>query len=297
MYFLNVFGVLISMAFFTLLERKFLGYGHFRSGPNLVGVLGLGQSFSDAFSLFSSEFLFVFSSNLMFIFFGSFMMLFLSLILWVLNPYFMGFYSFSLGFMFFLACVGLGSYLILFCGWGSNSLYSSLGSMRGLSQAISYEISISFLVLYFLISYCSYDFFFVKDFQEFFWGGFLSLFIFFFFFISLLAELSRTPFDFTEGESELVSGFNLEYSSYFFAFIFMSEYLNIIFMSFVFFLICLGGFSFIFSIFFVFFLSFIIIIIRGCLPRFRYDFLMVMNWSIFLPVSLIFIFYCVYLSF
>nr|AQP30035.1 NADH dehydrogenase subunit 1 [Nasutitermes sp. COL2012L08] len=279
--------VMVGVAFLTLLERKVLGYVHIRKGPNSVGFVGILQPFSDAIKLFSSEQYFPLVSNYLIYYFSPVFGFFLSLLVWLLIPYLSGFVSFELGLLFFLACTSLGVYTIMIAGWSSNSGYSLLGGLRALAQTISYEVSLAFILLSFVILVCSYSLAYFYFFQIYLWLIFFSLPLSFIWFISCLAETNRTPFDFAEGESELVSGFNVEYGSGGFALIFLAEYASILFMSLLFCIIFLG--SDLYSFFFyvkLAFISFLFIWVRGTMPRFRYDKLMYLAWSSFLPLSL-----------
>nr|WMY24260.1 NADH dehydrogenase subunit 1 [Nasutitermes sp. 1 MLW-2023a]WNL53756.1 NADH dehydrogenase subunit 1 [Nasutitermes sp. 1 MLW-2023a] len=279
--------VMVGVAFLTLLERSVLGYVHIRKGPNSVGFVGIFQPFSDAISLFSSEQYFPIVSNYLVYYFSPVFGFFLSLLVWLLIPYLSGFVSFDLGLLFFLACTSLGVYTVMIAGWSSNSGYSLLGGLRALAQTISYEVSLAFILLSFVILICSYNLAYFYFFQVYLWLIFLSLPLSFIWFISCLAETNRTPFDFAEGESELVSGFNVEYGSGGFALIFLAEYASILFMSLLFCIIFLGSdlYSFFFYISLAF-ISFLFIWVRGTVPRFRYDKLMYLAWKSFLPLSL-----------
>nr|QXT44335.1 NADH dehydrogenase subunit 1 [Hoplognathotermes subterraneus] len=279
--------VMVGVAFLTLLERSVLGYVHIRKGPNKVGFVGIFQPFSDAIKLFSSEQYFPLVSNYLIYYFSPIFGFFLSLLVWLLIPYLSGFISFELGLLFFLACTSLGVYTVMIAGWSSNSGYSLLGGLRALAQTISYEVSLAFILLSFVILVCSYNLIYFYFFQFYLWLIFLSFPLSFVWFISCLAETNRTPFDFAEGESELVSGFNVEYGGGGFSLIFLAEYASILFMSLLFCIIFLGSdlYSFLFYISVVF-ISFLFIWVRGTLPRFRYDSLMYLAWSSFLPLSL-----------
>nr|QRV62672.1 NADH dehydrogenase subunit 1 [Zaitzevhydrus formaster ulanulana] len=284
---LLVICVLIGVAFLTLLERKVLGYIQIRKGPNKVGFMGIPQPFSDAIKLFSKEQTFPLLSNYLMYYYSPVMSLFLSLLMWVSMPYLMGLFMFNLSMLFFLCVTSLGVYTVMIAGWSSNSSYSLLGGMRAVAQTISYEVSLSLIFMSFMImigSFSLMDFF---KYQSYIWMIFLFLPLSMIWFVSSLAETNRTPFDFAEGESELVSGFNVEYSSGGFALIFLSEYSSILFMSMLFSVIFLG--SNLYSLIFYFelvFISFMFIWVRGTLPRFRYDKLMYLAWKSFLPVSL-----------
>nr|WMY24234.1 NADH dehydrogenase subunit 1 [Microtermes sp. F MLW-2023a] len=286
-YLLLVVFVMVGVAFLTLMERSVLGYIHVRSGPNKVGFVGIFQPFSDAIKLFSSEQYFPLVSNYLVYYFSPVFGFFLSLLVWLLIPYLSGFVSFELGLLFFLACTSLGVYTVMIAGWSSNSGYSLLGGLRALAQTISYEVSLAFILLSFVVLVFSYDLVYFFFFQTYLWLIFFSLPLSFIWFISCLAETNRTPFDFAEGESELVSGFNVEYGGGGFALIFLAEYASILFMSLLFCIIFLGSdlYSFLFYVSLVF-ISFLFVWVRGTLPRFRYDSLMYLAWSSFLPLSL-----------
>nr|QZK22220.1 NADH dehydrogenase subunit 1 [Drepanotermes gayi]QZK22272.1 NADH dehydrogenase subunit 1 [Drepanotermes clarki] len=279
--------VMVGVAFLTLLERSVLGYVHIRKGPNKVGFIGILQPFSDAIKLFTKEQYFPLVSNYLIYYFSPIFGFFLSLLVWLLIPYLSGFISFELGLLFFLACTSLGVYTVMIAGWSSNSGYSLLGGLRALAQTISYEVSLAFILLSFVVLICSYNLVYFYSYQVYLWLIFISLPLSFVWFISCLAETNRTPFDFAEGESELVSGFNVEYGAGGFALIFLAEYASILFMSLLFCIIFLG--SDLYSFFFyvkLTFISFLFIWVRGTLPRFRYDKLMYLAWSSFLPLSL-----------
>nr|WKU84159.1 NADH dehydrogenase subunit 1 [Serichlamys sp. ECU1] len=279
--------VLVSVAFLTLLERKLLGYIQNRKGPNKVSVWGVAQPFSDAIKLFTSEQTYPLMSNYIFYYISPIISLFLSLIIWVCMPFMIQFFNFNLGLLFFMSCLSLGVYTIMVSGWSSNSNYAMLGSLRSIAQTISYEVSLALILMSFIFLIMNYNMINFYYYQKFLW------FIVFLFPLSViwliisLAETNRTPFDFAEGESELVSGFNIEYSGGSFSLIFLAEYSSILFMSMMFSLMFLGGnmFSFFFYLKLLF-ISFMFIWLRGTLPRFRYDKLMYLAWKIFLPLSL-----------
>nr|AVN67895.1 NADH dehydrogenase subunit 1 [Heterogamodes hebraica] len=282
--------VLVGVAFLTLLERKVLGYIHIRKGPNKVGLVGILQPFSDAIKLFISEQGFPLASNYISYYFAPIFNLFLSLLIWLLIPYLTGFIVFNFGLLFFLCCLSVSVYTIMIAGWSSNSNYSLLGGLRAVAQTISYEVSLALVMLSFVFFIGSYNLLLFFFYQVDIWLIYLFLPLSFIWFISCLAETNRTPFDFAEGESELVSGFNIEYGSGGFAMIFLAEYTSILFMSMLFCVFFLGGD--VVSVIFYFklvMLSFLFIWVRGTLPRYRYDSLMYLSWKIYLPISLNFL--------
>nr|ASY98586.1 NADH dehydrogenase subunit 1 [Camelomantis moultoni] len=288
--------VMMSVAFFTLLERKVLGYIHLRKGPNKVGFLGLFQPFGDAIKLFCSEHMNPLISNYLLYYICPVFSLFLSLILWMLMPYMSGLLTFNLGLFFFLVYTSMGVYTVMLAGWSSNSNYALLGGLRAVAQTISYEVSLALILLSFVFLISSYSLLEFYYFQMGIWLLFLYLPLCNVWFVSCLAETNRSPFDFAEGESELVSGFNIEYGSGGFALIFLSEYSSILFMSMLMCVIFLGcnlnSFSFYLKLIFI---AFMYIWVRGTLPRYRYDKLMYLAWKSFLPLSLNFLFF--YLGF
>nr|ARH54805.1 NADH dehydrogenase subunit 1 [Trigonopterus sp. AH-2016] len=280
-------SVLTGVAFLVLLERKVLGYIHFRKGPNKLGLVGLLQPFGDAVKLFSKEQVYPFMSNLGLYLISPVVNLFLSLFLWVCLPFVSVNLNFSLSVLFFLSVSSLSVYTIMLAGWSSNSNYAMLGSLRGVAQAISYEVSFILILLCLLFMISGYDFASFSKFQENVWFIFLFIPLSFMWLVSSLAETNRSPFDFAEGESELVSGFNVEYSSGSFAMIFLAEYANILFMSVAVSLMFLGGNMYSVSFFFkVVFVSFFWVWVRGTLPRYRYDKLMYLAWKSYLYISL-----------
>nr|YP_010392990.1 NADH dehydrogenase subunit 1 [Tipula aestiva]UPX88791.1 NADH dehydrogenase subunit 1 [Tipula aestiva] len=278
--------IMVGVAFLTLLERKVLGYIQIRKGPNKVGLFGIPQPFCDAIKLFTKEQTYPLMSNYLPYYFSPVFSLFLALLIWLCIPYYINLIMFNLGVLFFLCCTSLGVYTVMIAGWASNSNYALLGGLRAVAQTISYEVSMALVLLCFVFLVGSYNLMNFMIYQNiwFIWIMFpLSLV----WIASMLAETNRTPFDFAEGESELVSGFNVEYSSGGFALIFLGEYASILFMSMLFVVIFLGSdiYSFLFYIKLML-ISFMFIWVRGTLPRFRYDKLMYLAWKSFLPFSL-----------
>ncbi|YP_009741803.1 NADH dehydrogenase subunit 1 (mitochondrion) [Cylas formicarius] len=279
--------VFLSVAFMTLLERKVLGGIQIRKGPNKVGYLGMIQPFSDALKLFLKEQTFPLKSNINLYYISPIMNLFLVVMLWLSMPFLSVNLNFNLSVLFILSVSSLGVYSIMLAGWSSNSMYALLGGLRAIAQVISYEVSLVLILLSFICMIMSFNILDFIKFQEMVWFIYFMYPLCFMWFITSLAETNRTPFDFAEGESELVSGFNVEYSSGGFALIYLSEYASILFMSMLCSMIFLGGN--IWSWVFYLKLSLMVylwILVRGSLPRYRYDKLMNLCWKNYLPISL-----------
>nr|YP_010478437.1 NADH dehydrogenase subunit 1 [Orosius sp.]UVI59881.1 NADH dehydrogenase subunit 1 [Orosius sp.] len=286
-YLILLIFVLISVGFFTLLERKVLGYAQIRKGPNKLGFLGLLQPFSDGIKLFTKEQVYPMNSNYLIYMICPFMSLAQSLLMWVLFPFYVNSLEFSLGLLFFLCCSSLGVYGLMMCGWSSNSMYSMLGCIRSVSQAISYEVALSLILLCYFLLVDSYNFLSFYTIQCSVWFMFISFPLFLCWISCCMAESNRTPFDFSEGESELVSGFNIEYGSGGFALLFISEYSSIIFICLISCIVFLGSnFSELSFYFKLILLCFLFLWVRGTLPRYRYDKLMYLAWKCYLPISL-----------
>nr|QLY89864.1 NADH dehydrogenase subunit 1 [Viviparus viviparus] len=295
--------ILLAVAFFTLLERKGLSYMQIRKGPNKVGFVGVPQPLADAAKLLTKEIVKPISSNY-FLYLGAPVFSFsLALLLWQLYPSFFSAGYFKWGVLFFLCISGLNVYGTLLAGWASNSKYALIGSLRAVAQTISYEVSMALIFLFPLFMIGNFSFFEIKDSQGTVWLIFLMSPISFLWFVTCVAETNRAPFDFAEGESELVSGFNIEYGAAGFALIFLAEYANILVMSLFSVVLFLGGPFFLFFIsdlFFmmkVLFLAFLFIWVRASYPRFRYDLLMSLTWKSFLPVALVLLAFLVVMMF
>lgn len=285
---LNI-GVLVGVAFFTLFERKLLGYIQLRKGPNKVGFIGLLQPFADAIKLFTKEHVKPIYSNYIPFVISPIVGLTLSLLGWLSLPSKFNIVSFDLRVLFFLCVVSIGVYSLLAAGWRSNSKYSLFGALRGVAQTISYEVRLVLILLVPVLLRISYDWIELQLYQKGFWFIFIFPLRGLIWFISCLAETNRTPFDFAEGESELVSGYNTEYRSGGFALIMLAEYTRILFISLLMVVIFFGGILNFYSLFLFIFIAFIFVWVRGTLPRFRYDKLIYLAWKSFLPFSLIYL--------
>nr|YP_010481023.1 NADH dehydrogenase subunit 1 [Perula sp. 1 HFZ-2022c]UVN16545.1 NADH dehydrogenase subunit 1 [Perula sp. 1 HFZ-2022c] len=283
-------GVVIGGGFLILLERKMLGYIQIRKGPNKMGFMGIFQPLSDFIKLFSKEQMYLEYCNYLPYYFSPVFSLFLSMLVWLLIPYYFNMIFYNLGMLFFLSCISMGVYMVMVAGWSSNSSYSLMGSLRAVAQTISYEVSLALLLMSSLIMIMDLNMMMFVLYQNMIWFIFLMYPLSLCLLSSMLAETNRTPFDFAEGESELVSGFNIEYSSGGFTLIFLAEYVSILFMSLMYVLIFMGGYSM--SMFFylkVVLISLLFIWVRGTLPRYRYDKLMYLAWKSYLPISLNFL--------
>lgn len=279
--------VLLSVAFFTLFERKVMGLFHGRVGPNKVSFVGLVQPLLDAFKLLSKQNITPLRSNKVVYNFSPQFSLVLSIFIWVTMP--LSFIVLYLGYSFliFYAFRSVMVFFILMAGWSSNSKYSLIGSLRSIAQSISYEAVISTMVLIFCFLIGSYS---ISRFSEF--RSILFIYLFCLWFVCVLAESHRAPFDFRESESELVSGFNTEYSGAYFAFFFLSEYSMLLYSCFMMVVIF---FRFIFYpvifhpvvvVLFAVLFSFIFIWVRVTFCRFRYDLLIILAWKVLLPLAL-----------
>ena len=280
-----VIPILINVAFVTLLERKILGLSQLRLGPNKVSVLGILQPFRDAIKLLTKQSEANYNVNWKLFFLRPSIILVTAIFLWSLLPININTTKWAVMIITLLVVLRLGIYPLLIRGWASNRKYATLGAIRGVAQTISYEIRLALIVIQFILCFTSYtarehqysNLCLVQTFP-----AFLIIWL-----VILLAETNRTPFDFSEGESELVSGFNIEYASTGFVLIFLSEYAIILLFSsssVLFFTntnlfsysrrlirICLAG---------------VWIILRATLPRYRYDLLISTAWKTYLPLSL-----------
>nr|YP_010845372.1 NADH dehydrogenase subunit 1 [Bombus canariensis]QZO77411.1 NADH dehydrogenase subunit 1 [Bombus canariensis] len=288
-YILLMIMVLISVAFLTLFERKILGYMQLRKGPNKIMFKGLFQPFSDALKLLTKE-IFYLSVNMSYLY-SPMIMFFLSLILWLVYPWINNFYFIDFSIIYLMLILSFMVYPVMMIGWVSMCNYSILGSLRAVSQMISFEILLFMMFFILMLMIEDYSFLSFFKFQKNVNFMFFLYPLYLIFMISVLIDLNRVPFDLIEGESELVSGFNLEYFSSLFVLIFLSEYMNIMFISVILTVMFYGfnNWSLYFLLIFMFHLIFLIMI-RGVLPRIRYDILMKACWLELLVLILLYCF-------
>nr|YP_009332101.1 NADH dehydrogenase subunit 1 [Tamias umbrinus]APH07865.1 NADH dehydrogenase subunit 1 [Tamias umbrinus]APH07904.1 NADH dehydrogenase subunit 1 [Tamias quadrivittatus]APH08380.1 NADH dehydrogenase subunit 1 [Tamias quadrivittatus]APH08432.1 NADH dehydrogenase subunit 1 [Tamias umbrinus] len=286
--------ILVAMAFLTLVERKMLGYMQLRKGPNVVGPYGLLQPFADAMKLFIKEPLKPLTSSITLFIIAPSLALTLAFTMWIPLPMPQPLINMNMGILFILATSSLAVYAILWSGWASNSKYALIGALRAVAQTISYEVTLAIILLSVLLMNGSFTLSSLITTQQSTWLLLPTWPLAMMWFISTLAETNRAPFDLTEGESELVSGFNVEYAAGPFALFFMAEYTNIIMMNALTTILFMGAlfnpltpetFTLSFTLK-TLLLTSMFLWIRASYPRFRYDQLMHLLWKNFLPLTL-----------
>jgi NADH-quinone oxidoreductase subunit H len=306
---LIVTPILLSVAYLTLAERKVIGWMQYRKGPNVVGPFGLLQPLADGAKLFLKETIVPSGSNRIIFVLAPMITFILSLIAWAVIPFDSGWVlaDINVGVLYLFAISSLGVYGIIMAGWASNSKYAFYGALRSAAQMVSYEVSIGFVIVTVLLAVGSLNLTQVVQSQagDGFWNWhfFGILFpMFIVFIISALAETNRAPFDLPEAEAELVSGYNVEYSSMTFAMFFLGEYANMILMSGMTAVLFLGGWLPLIDVapfnwlpgplWFALKIAgclFIFLWVRATFPRYRYDQLMRLGWKVFLPLSLLWV--------
>jgi NADH-quinone oxidoreductase subunit H len=293
--------LLISVAYFTVAERKIMGAIQRRRGPNVIGFIGLLQAFADGLKLFVKETTLPSNSNIIIFLLAPILAFLLSLIGWAVIPFShkIVLADTNLGILYLFAISSFNIYGIVLAGWSSNSKYAYLGGLRSAAQMISYEISIGFIILTVCVCTGSLNLSKIVLAQQQIWLIIPLLPVFVIFYISMLAETNRHPFDLPEAEAELVSGYNVEYSAMTFALFFLAEYANMLMMSSLSALLFLGGWLPIVNVFPFYFIPgsvwfslkviigvLFFIITRATLPRYRYDQLMHLGWKCFLPLTI-----------
>ena len=293
--------LLISVAFFTVAERKIMGAIQRRRGPNVIGYIGLLQALADGLKLFVKETTLPSNSNIIIFILAPILSFVLSLIGWAVVPFGHTFVlsDLNLGILYLLGISSLNVYGLILAGWSSNSKYAYLGGLRSAAQMISYEISIGFIILSICTCTGSLNLSKIVLAQQEIWLIIPLFPLFIIFYISMLAETNRHPFDLPEAEAELVSGYNVEYSAMTFALFFLGEYANMLMMSALSSILFLGGWLPILNIFPLYLIPGSIwfsikviigvvffIVTRATLPRYRYDQLMHLGWKCFLPLTI-----------
>ncbi len=299
-----VVPLLVAVAYLTFFERKVIAAMQLRKGPNVVGPFGLLQPFADGVKLLAKETILPAGANKV-IFLAAPMLTFvLSLIAWAVVPFDAGMVlaDINVGVLYLFAISSLGVYGVIMAGWASNSKYAFLGALRSAAQMVSYEVSIGFVIITVLLCVGSLNLSAIVEAQRTVWFAIPLLPMFVVFFISALAETNRAPFDLPEGESELVAGYFVEYSSMSFALFFLGEYANMILMSGMTAVLFLGGWLPPFDIapfnwlpgpiwfaLKIALVLFCFLWVRATFPRYRYDQLMRLGWKVFLPLSLLWV--------
>lgn len=296
-----IIPLLISVAYFTIAERKLMGIIQRRKGPNVIGFIGLLQPLADGLKLFAKETILPSNSNLVVFLFAPALTFILSLIGWAVIPFSeeVVLSDLNVGILYLFAVSSLSVYGIVMAGWSSNSKYPFLGALRSAAQMISYEVSLGFIIINVCICTGSFNLTSIVLSQESVWYCIPLFPAFVMFSVSMLAETNRHPFDLPEAEAELVSGYNVEYSAMTFALFFLGEYANMLLMSSLITVLFLGGWLPLFNIPLINFIPGVIwfsikislgviffILTRATLPRYRYDQLMFIGWQCFLPLSL-----------
>ncbi|MSO88664.1 MAG: NADH-quinone oxidoreductase subunit NuoH [Rhodospirillaceae bacterium] len=299
-----VVPLLVAVAYLTLAERKVIGAIQLRKGPNVVGWFGLLQPFADGLKLFLKETVVPSGANRGVFIIAPMATFVLSLVGWAVIPFDAGMVlaDINVGVLYLFAISSLGVYGIVMAGWASNSRYAFLGALRSAAQMVSYEVSIGFVIITVLLCVGSLNLSQIVLAQQGMWFFIPLLPMFVVFFISGLAETNRSPFDLPEGESEIVAGYMVEYSSMVFALFFLGEYANMILMSAMTCVLFLGGWLPPFDIapfnwipgpiWFALKIAavlFLFLWVRATMPRYRYDQLMRLGWKVFLPLSLIWV--------
>ena len=305
---LQIFAVivplLISVAYLTLAERRVIGFMQLRKGPNVVGPFGLLQPFADALKLLSKETILPAGADKVTFIIAPMLTFVLALVAWAVIPFGKSLViaDINVGILYLFAISSLGVYGVIMAGWASNSKYAFLGALRSAAQMVSYEVSMGLVIINVLLCVGSLNLSDIIEAQKTVWFA-LPLFpMFIVFFVSTLAETNRAPFDLPEGESELVAGYFVEYSSMSFALFFLGEYANMILMSAMTTILFLGGWLPPFDIYplnvipgpiwFILKISLVLFVflwMRATTPRYRYDQLMRLGWKIFLPFSLLWV--------
>ncbi|WP_420406400.1 NADH-quinone oxidoreductase subunit NuoH [Nisaea sp.] len=299
-----VVPLLVAVAYLTYFERKVIGAMQMRKGPNVVGPFGLLQPLADGVKLFAKETILPAGASKLMFAMAPMLTFILAMIAWAVIPFDEGMVlaDINVGVLYLFAISSLGVYGVIMAGWASNSKYAFLGALRSAAQMVSYEVSIGFVMITVLLCVGSLNLSAIVEAQRTVWFAIPLLPMFVIFFVSALAETNRAPFDLPEGESELVAGYFVEYSSMTFALFFLGEYANMILMSGITAILFLGGWLPIFDVApfnwipgpiwligKICFVLFFFLWVRATFPRYRYDQLMRLGWKVFLPFSLLWV--------
>ena len=294
--------ILVSVALIVWLDRRIWAFVQRRKGPNVVGPFGLLQTLADALKYMFKEIIIPASANKVIFILAPIITLTLSLVAWAVIPFSkeMVLSDINVGILYLFAFSSLGVYGIIMGGWASNSKYPFLGAIRSAAQMVSYEVSIGIIIINVLLCVGSLNLNKIVLAQENVWFIFPLFPMFVIFFISSLAETNRPPFDLPEAESELVAGYQTEYSGMMYAMFWLGEYANILLLCALGSILFLGGwlspiniFPFnilpgvFWMIFKILFLFILFSLVKSIVPRYRFDQLMRLGWKIFLPLSLI----------
>ncbi|MCE3230467.1 MAG: NADH-quinone oxidoreductase subunit [Alphaproteobacteria bacterium] len=301
---LLVVPLILAIAYLTLAERKVIAAMQLRRGPNRVGPFGLLQPIADGLKLLHKEMIIPRASNPILFTLAPVLTFTLSLAAWAVIPLDFGMVlaDINVGILYLFAISSLGVYGIIIAGWSSNSKYAFLGALRSAAQMISYEVSMGLVIISVLLCVGSLNLTKIVLAQESLWFAIPLFPMFIVFFISILAETNRTPFDLAEAEAELVAGYHVEYSSLAFALFFLGEYANMILLSAMATILFFGGWlppvavapftwvpGLVWFILKICFFLFVFLWVRATLPRYRYDQLMRLGWKVFLPFSLAYV--------
>ena len=296
--------ILVSVAMIVWFDRRVWGLVQKRKGPNVVGPFGLFQTLADALKYILKEIIIPASANKIIFILAPIITMTLALVAWAVIPMSENFVlaDINVGLLYIFAISSLGVYGIIMGGWASNSKYPFLGAIRSAAQMVSYEVSIGIIIINVLLCVGSLNLIDIVLAQEKIWFVIPLFPMFVIFFISALAETNRPPFDLPEAESELVAGYQTEYSGMMYAMFWLGEYANILLMCALGSILFLGGwlppidiypFNSIPAPFWmiakILLLFFLFSIIKAIVPRYRYDQLMRLGWKIFLPFSLIYV--------
>jgi NADH-quinone oxidoreductase subunit H len=301
---LIIIPLILGIAYLTLAERKVIAAMQLRRGPNRVGPFGFLQPIADGLKLLHKETIIPTAANRFLFILAPVLTFSLSLAAWAVIPldYGLVLANINVGVLYLFAISSLGVYGLIIAGWSSNSKYAFLGALRSAAQMISYEVSMGLVIISVLMCAGSMNLTKIVQAQENLWFAIPLFPMFIVFFISILAETNRTPFDLPEAEAELVAGYHVEYSSLTFALFFLGEYANMILLSAMCTILFLGGWlppmhivpftwipGIVWFLLKICFFLFIFLWVRATLPRYRYDQLMRLGWKVFLPFTLIWV--------